>query len=91
MYSLKAETKRSIGESVGIPYERLITMDHEEVYRELNLPEDQKPVFRASADPRMQSRGNLYLALGRFRTIEEVDKQLEEICNGRDRKQKHGA
>ena len=85
MYSLQSTTKRNIENCVSLAFSELIAMDHDDEPRLLKPINGEKIVFPTKRNPRKIDRGNPFLARKRFRTMEEVDNRLAEICNA-DRK-----
>jgi hypothetical protein len=81
MYSLKSTTKRNIENCVSVAFPDLVAMDYSDEPRLLKPVNGGKFVFSTKRDPRKIGRGNPFLARKRFRTMEEIDKRLAEICN----------
>ena len=81
MYSLKPTTKRNIENCVSLPFSEIVAMDYNDEIRLLESMNGEKPVFSTTRDFRKVGRGNPYLARRRFKTIEDVDKKLSEICD----------
>lgn len=82
MYKLSEETKKSLSKIIGIPYEKLITMDDDEVTAYIEQKNGKKmgyskPIarFLGSGDD------SVLIDRGRFRTMEDVDRRMDEILN----------
>ena len=80
MYTLKPTTKRNIEDCISLSFSELLSMDDDEL-RLLKSIDGEEVVFSSEIDPRKIVRGNPFLALGRFKTIEEVEKRLAEMVN----------
>jgi len=80
MYKLSEETKKILSENIGIPYERLITMDDDEItaYIEQKIG---KKLGYSNLGARFSGSGDdsVLIDIGRLRTMEDVDKRIDEI------------
>ena len=80
MYKLSEETKKHLSETIGIPYEKLITMDDAEITAYIEQKNDKKmeysnpnPMFSGSGDD------SVLIDAGRYRTVEDVDREIDKI------------
>ena len=80
MYKLSEETKKHLSETIGIPYEKLITMDDDEITAYIEQKNGNKmgysnpnPMFCGSGDD------SVLIDAGRCVTMEEVDKRMDEL------------
>lgn len=80
MYELKEETKRNIERVVGLPFETIKTLTVEEKIAHVEARTGKKLKFQATVDGRLVSSGEPLIAMGRFRTMEDVDRKLDKIC-----------
>lgn len=81
MFSLKAKTRQNIEKCVAVPFSNIIAMDSDDEKHFIKSVKGDVVVFSEKRNPRKMGRGNPYLARRRFRTIEEVEERLEEICS----------
>ena len=81
MFSLNTTTKRNIEQCVSLSFSDLIAIDYDDEHHLIRPVNGRKIVFPTKRDSRRIGRGSPFLARRRFRTIEEVDKKLMEICN----------
>ena len=79
-YKLSEETKKRLSDTIGIPYEKLIKMDDDEITAYIEQKNGKKmrfsrpnPMFSGSGDD------SVLIDRGRFRTIDDVDKRMDEI------------
>ena len=79
MYELKEETKRNIERVVGLPFETIKTLTVEEEIAHVEVKTGKKLKFPTTAD-RLMSSGEPLITMGRFRTMEDVDRKLDKIC-----------
>ena len=89
MYNLNEETKKTIAESIGVPYEKLINMDEEEIAELIQQKgvgqtkfSQHKPVLGSSGDD------SVLIDSGRIHTMDRVDKRLNKIAKKGKSKQK---
>lgn len=75
MYTLREETKRAIGEATGLPYDEILSMSHDE---EMEYIRKKRPGITFSKEPNPNVRGNPLLVQGKVRTLEDVDKKIDE-------------
>ena len=80
MYELKEETKRNIERVVGLPFETIKTLTVEEEIAHVEAKTGKKLKFPATVDSRLMSSGEPLIAMGRLRTMEDIDKALDKIC-----------
>ena len=80
MYKLSEETKKALSETIGIPYEKLITMDDDEITAYIEQKNGKKmgysnpnPMFCGSGDD------SVLIDAGRYGTMEDVDKRMDEL------------
>ncbi|MBQ8909381.1 MAG: hypothetical protein IJY90_03750 [Clostridia bacterium] len=80
MYKLSDETKKALSDVIGIPYEKLITMDDDEITAYIEQKNGKKmgwskpnPMFTGSGDD------SVLIDRGRLITMEDVDRRMEEI------------
>ena len=80
MYKLSEETKKRLSESIGIPYEKLITMDNDEITAYIEQKNGKKMGW-SKPDSRFSGSGDdsVLIDQGKIRTIEDVDKRIDEI------------
>ena len=81
MYFLNSTTKRNIEYCVSLAFPDLIAMDYDDELHLLKPANGEEINFPTKIDPRKIDRGSPFLARKRFRTMEEVDKKLTEICD----------
>ena len=89
---LSEETKKSISETVGIPFEELINMDDEEIVAHIEKKTGKKVVF--SKEPRtvsMMGSGDdsVLIDQGKIKTMEEVDAKIEKTIKGKPKMDKY--
>lgn len=84
MYKLSEETKKHLSETIGIPYEKLITMDDDEITAYIEQKNCKKmgysnpnPMFSGSGDD------SVLIDAGRYRTMEDVDKEIDKLTHKR--------
>lgn len=80
MYELKEETKRNIERVVGLPFETIKTLTVEEEIAHVEAKTGRKLKFPTAVDSRLMSSGEPLITMGRFRTMENVDRKLDKIC-----------
>ena len=80
MYELKEETKRNIERVVGLPFETIKTLTVEEKIAHVEARTGKKLKFPTTVDSRLMSSGEPLITMGRFRTMEDVDRKLDKIC-----------
>ena len=80
MYKLSEEIKKRLSESIGIPYEKLITMDDDEITAYIEQKNGKKMGW-SKPDSRFSGSGDdsVLIDQGKIRTIEDVDKRIDEI------------
>lgn len=80
MYKLSEQTKRNISITVGIPYEKLITMDDDKIVDHIEKKTGRKIKF-SKTKARFKGSGDdsVLIDLGRIRTIEDVDNKINAI------------
>lgn len=80
MYNLNDNTKIILSKSIGIPYEKLITMDDDEITAYIEQKNGKKMGW-SKPDARFTGSGDdsVLIDQGRFCTMEEVDKRIDEI------------
>ena len=83
MYKLSEETKKKMSEAIGIPYEKLIEMDDSEITAYIEKKNGKRmgfsrpnPMFTGSGDD------SVLIDRGRFSSMQEVDKRIDEIVKG---------
>jgi hypothetical protein len=81
MYSLNLTTKRNIEHCVSLAFSDIIAMDFDDEHRFLKIENGEEIYFPTKRDPRKIDRGSPFFARKRFRTMEEVNKKLTDICN----------
>lgn len=77
MYTLREETKRAIEKATGLPYDEIVRMSPEEK-AEYVKKRHPNITFSREVDYRKMPRGNVLLAQGRIKTIEEVNKEIDK-------------
>lgn len=80
MYELKEETKRNIERVVGLPFETIKTLTVEEEIAHVEAKTGKKLKFPTTFDSKLMSSGEPLITMGRFRTMEDVDRKLDKIC-----------
>ena len=80
MYQLSEETKNSLSKTIGIPYEKLITMDDEEITTYIEQKNGKKMTY-AKPNSMLCGSGDdsVLIDRGRFSTMEEVDSKIDKI------------
>ena len=80
MYKLSEETKKRISETIGIPYEKLIEMDDDEITAYIEAKNGKKMTY-SKPNPMFSGSGDdsVLIDAGRYRTIEDVDKEIDKI------------
>ena len=76
---LKEETKRNIERTVGLPFEKIQTLTTEEEIAYIENRTGKKLQFPNSIDWRFVTTGEPLITMGRCRTIEEIDRQIDEL------------
>ena len=79
MISLKDETKNNLENLLGITLKKLDTFSVSEEIEFVNKKNSHKISFSKKKDARKVGRGNPLLARKRIRTMEEVDKRLDNL------------
>ena len=82
MYKLSEETKQRLSECIGIPYEKLITMDDDEITEYIEHKNGKKLGY-SNPDARFSGSGDdsVLIDRARLRTMEDVDRRMDEIIN----------
>ena len=80
MYKLSEEIKKRLSESIGIPYEKLITMDDDEITAYIEQKNGKKMGW-SKPDSRFSGSGDdsVLIDQGKIRTIEDVDKMIDSL------------
>jgi hypothetical protein len=80
MYKLSEETKKHLSEVIGIPYEKLITMDHDEITAYIEQKNGKKMGYY-TPDARFSGSGDdsVLIDCGKYRTMEDVDREMDKI------------
>ena len=89
MYKLSEETKRNISKTVGIPYEKLITMDDEEVTAYIEKKTGKKLKFAQKTRFSSSGDDSVLIDCGKFSTIEDVDKKIDKIAKQASKNKRH--
>ena len=80
MYKLSDEVKQRLSKKMGIPYEKLIQMDDDEVTAYLEKKNGKK---LGHSEPRVLIVGSgddsVLIDKGRYITMEDVDKRIEKL------------
>ena len=78
MHKLSEETKKNISKIIGIPYEKLITMDDDEITTFIEKKNGEKLKYGKS---KIIGSGDdsVLIDQGKFRTMEEVDEKIMKI------------
>lgn len=82
MHKLSETTKKNISETTGIPYDKLITMNDDEIIAHIEQKTGKKMQF-TKTKTRLKGSGDdsVLIDLGRIRTMEEVDSKINRIIN----------
>ena len=82
MYKLSEETKKLLSETIGIPYEKLITMDDDEITAYIEQKNgkvmgysNSNPMFSGSGDDSVLIDGD------RLRIMQDVDREIDNITH----------
>ena len=77
MYKLSEETKKHLSETIGIPYEKLITMDDDEITAYI-VQKNGKKMGYSTPDARFSGSGDdsVLIDSGKYRTMEDVDREI---------------
>ena len=80
MYKLSEETKKHLSETIGIPYEKLITMDDDEITAYIEQKNGKKMGY-STPDARFSGSGDdsVLIDRGKYRTMEDVDREMDKI------------
>ena len=80
MYKLSEKTKKLLSKNIGIPYEKLITMDNDEITAYIEQKNGKKMTF-SKPDARFAGSGDdsVLIDKGRYRTMEDVDKRIDQV------------
>ena len=81
MYSFNVETIEGIESSLSMPFDAIVALDLDDEVRLIESIIGKELVFSKTRDSRKIGRGSPYLARRRFKTIEEIDDRLTEICD----------
>lgn len=80
MYKLSEDTKKRLSDTIGMPYEKIITMDDDEITSYIEQKIGKKLAY---SKPHSMLSGSgddsVLIDSGRFRTMEEVDKKIAKI------------
>ncbi|MDR3365871.1 MAG: hypothetical protein LBO71_02755 [Prevotellaceae bacterium] len=83
-FALNEQTKHSVEEATGIPYDDIVAMDIEELQERICKRVGKKKLdFNSDDDPRMPGmRGSIYWSLGRWFSFnkKKMDKHIEKLC-----------
>ena len=80
MYKLNEETKKLLSETIGIPYEKLITMDDDEITAYIEQKKGKKMGY-SKPNPMFSGSGDDSVLIDAGRTIEDVDRKIEKITH----------
>lgn len=78
MFKLNEETKKNISKIIGIPYEKLITMDDDEITAFIEKKNGEKLKY---GKVKITGSGDdsVLIDQGKFRTMEKVDEKIMKI------------
>ena len=80
MYQLSEETKKALSETIGIPYEKLIQMDDDEITAYIEQKNGKKMGY---SNPNHMFSGSgddsVLIDAGRYGTMEDVDKRIDKL------------
>jgi hypothetical protein len=77
--SLSEETKKNIELSIGIPIEKIESLDAVSVDKLIEEQNKKSLVINSNKDPRLPERGSVYLTLNRYIEMLNIDKKLSAI------------
>lgn len=89
---LSEETKKSISETVGIPYEELVNMDDKQIIAHIEKKTGKKVVFSKEPTPvSMMGSGDdsVLIDQGKIRTMDEVDAKMNKILKEKPKMDKY--
>ena len=78
MFKLSEKTIKAIEETTGITYEQIQTLDDEEIQKIIEKKTGKKITF-GKVKQMGSGDDSVLIDRGRIRTIEEVDKKIEEL------------
>lgn len=80
MYELSEEIKNRLSKSIGIPYEKLITMDDDEISAYIEQKNGKKMEY-SKPDMRFSGSGDdsVLIDSGRLITKESIDKKINKV------------
>ena len=90
MFELSDETKESLSKIIGIPYDKLITMDDDEITAYIEKKNGKK-IGYSKPDIRHSGSGDdsVLIDKGRFTTMEEVDKKIDKLIKTKHKTKKN--
>ena len=78
-FILSDETKENIQKDTGIPVDEMIAMSATSIDAKIEQKIRKKLTLKQSHDPRLRSRGSVYLFLNRLLRIDKIDRKLSKI------------
>lgn len=80
MFKLSNETKSLLSKNIGIPYEKLINMDHDDIQKYIEEKNGKKMTY-SKPDPRFTGSGDdsVLIDNGRYTTMEDTNKKIDKI------------
>lgn len=77
--TLSEATKRSIEKSTGLSYAFLVENDVEAIDKAIEKKIQKTLRYNIKRDPRLAGRGSVFVALRRFLTSDNLEKDLDRI------------